>query len=171
MRRAAVLAILFVLALGGVAQAKTSVDKVAGTFTYDAFPDLAEGYRELSVSAQATDPVKGSWTWTRPNGTFSGPVTCLRVDGDDAWIAGYTAPASELLGVVFFWVHDGGRPAGDRVFGWAADLEITLEDMEAVCESMGTAVPIPGEPGEPGGWFPIDPVPLLSGNVTIHPAK
>ncbi len=98
MRRAAVLAIVLVLALGGVAQAKSSVDKVAGTFSYYAFAGEPASYRVLSVNAQTTDPVKGSWTWTRPNGTFSGPVTCLRVDGDDAWIAGYTTPASELPG-------------------------------------------------------------------------
>ncbi len=30
---------------------------------------------------------------------------------------------------------------------------------------MGTAVPWPG------GSYPIDPVPIASGNVIIHPAK
>ena len=158
MRKAAILAFILVMAVGGSVQAKANVGKVTGTATYYALGTPAS-WRTLSISAQTSDPVKGTWTWVRPSGTYSGRVTCLRVAGDDAWIAG-SAPGTgvEAIQAVFFWVHDGGTPGtrGDRVFGWGADPDQTLADMETACQNKAT------------DFFGYEPSPVVSGNLTIR---
>ncbi len=153
MRKAAIWAVVLVMALSGVALAKAPVASVTGTFTYFTSPG---SFRTISVSAQATDPVQGTWSRTTPTGASSGPVTCLRVSGADAWLAGPTTATTEgTTPATFLWVHDGGTPgtAGDTAFGWAADPGETLADMEALCESMTTS---------PYGF---DPFPVTSGDV------
>lgn len=158
MRRAVVLAVLLVLALGGIAQAKPPVSMLTGSYTYV----LPSGtLREVTVHARATDPVVGTWTWVTPSGTCSGPVTCLRIVGDDAWLAGPATSWPQGDGAVSMWVHDGGNPgtAGDTAFTWGSDPGVTLATMEALCESQATS---------PYGF---DRFPVISGNLNIRLAK
>jgi hypothetical protein len=154
MRRAAVLAILLVLALGGVAQARGPVALLTGHYTY-VTPSGA--LRDVTVNARATDPEAGRWIWTLPSETYSGPVTCFRVVGADAWLAGPITSPAGTAAAVFMWVHDGGNPgtAGDTAYTWGSDPDETLADMEALCESMAVA---------PHGF---DRFPVTSGNLVI----
>ena len=160
MRRAAVVAILLVLTLGGVANAAPPVAMVTGTYNYFVNPDNPDTSRAISISARATDPVKGTFTITRSGTTvITGVFTCLRLAGADAWLAG----VGNMTGysAVFMWVHDGGTPAADRdtAFTWFSDPGETLADMEALCESMTTSP------------YGLDPFPVASGNVMVHPAR
>ncbi|MDP9223686.1 MAG: hypothetical protein M3P18_07480 [Actinomycetota bacterium] len=167
-RARAIVAVLASVALvvpfAGAAQATSSVARVTGTYTYFAYDDPNEP-RTVSISVQATDPVKGSFTWTRPAGDYSGPVTCVRVVGNDAWFAGPVTKepkrGSEGFNSVFFYVHDGGTPgsAGDLSFVWGALSDETLGDMEALCASMDT--------GFYGSWA----FTVVAGNVTVRPAR
>ena len=136
-------AALLVAAAGRPALAATS-PKLTGGFTYDAVDDPSQA-RSVTVGAQGTDGnVKGTFTWTRPSGTYGGPITCLQVDGSDAWFAGPVTSAprrgSEGFPAVFAYVHDGGTPgsAGDYAFVWGADPGQTLSDMETLCAGMDT---------------------------------
>jgi hypothetical protein len=128
----------------GAAQAASPVARVTGTYTYFAVDDPSQA-RSVSISAQATDPANGSFTWTRPSGDYSGPVTCVRIVGNDAWLAGPVTSepetGSEGVTSVFLYVHDAGTPgrAGDLSFVWGADPGETLADMEALCASMDNA--------------------------------
>jgi hypothetical protein len=160
MRRSAVLAILLVLALGGVAQATPPVASVTGTYSYVTNPDIPESSRTISLSARATEPIRGTFTSMRLDTVFTGTVTCLRVAGADAWLAG-PVTSGGTVDAVFMWVHDAGAPgwAGDTAFTWFADPGETLADMEALCASMTTS---------PYGF---DPFSVVSGNVTVHLAK
>ena len=162
MRMAAILAVILALMLGTVAEAKSSKATVTGIYTYFVGGDPAM-VRTLSVSAEGTDHAKGTWTWARPSGTYTGPVTCLRVSGADAWFAG-SAPGTgvEPITAVFFWVHDGGTPgksAGDLGFSWAADPGETLDTMEGLCKSMSTS------------FYGNEPFSLVAGDVTVTPGK
>jgi hypothetical protein len=76
MRRAAVLAVLLVLALGGVAQAKPPVAMMNGHYTYNRDGDPAQP-REVTVNARATDPAVGKWTWTLGGTTYAGTSPLL----------------------------------------------------------------------------------------------
>ena len=153
----AALVLIFMLAVPVAAAPPVTmkVEKVTGSYTYYTFSEFP---RTVSVSAHGTDPVKGTWSWTAPHGSFSGPVTCLQVSGDDAWLAG---PSWDGSFAVFMWVHDGGTPgrAGDTAFTWGADPGETLEDMEALCESMSTS---------PYGYDMFD---VVSGNLNVWDAR
>ena len=160
MRRAFILAaILAVVAVGSV-QAKANVPKVNGTYTFNYTDDPAND-RLWSLNVQGTDPVKGTWSSVRLGVHLSGPVTCLRVSGPDAWLAGPITSASQEFPslAVFAWVHDGGTPGrdGDLAFGWYADLPEGLAQMEALCEAMSSD--LPGDAG---------PFAVLEGNVHVH---
>ena len=130
------------------------VDKVTGTYGYVIGPG-PDGSREVTVSAQGTDPVAGTWSWSRPSDSWNGPVTCLRVNGADAWLAG---PMENGTGAVFLFVHDGGTSggAGDTAFTWGTDPGETLDDMEALCDSM-----------TPPPFYGFDPFSVVSGNVKV----
>jgi hypothetical protein len=164
LRRAAVLAAVAVLTLVGQAQAASGMAKVTGTYTYYVNDDPS-AWRTVTINARATDPLKGTFTWVRPSGVYSGPVSCLRVAGNDAWFAGpvtsWTGDGSEDFVAAFFWVHDGGNPgkAGDLAFGWATDPWETLADMEALCANMDTE------------FYGSEPFAVVAGNVTVHPGK
>jgi hypothetical protein len=160
MRRATVLAFIMVMALSGIALAKPPVAMVTGTYTYLA-GENPEQWRTVALNARATDPAMGTWSWTTPAGTMSGPVTCLRVDGADAWLAGPVTSGNLGTPAVFMWIHDGGNPAAnaDTAFTWGADPGETLADMEALCASMTTS---------PYGF---DPFALVSGNLIVHRSR
>lgn len=157
--RAIVLAASMVLAVGGVAQGAGLVDRFTGSYIFFAFGN-PNAVRSVSIDAHGTDPVKGMWS---QNGR-SGPVTCLVVDGADAFAFG---PATVGGRAAFFWVHDGGTPgsAGDLAVTWIQDLpgdELppglepqTLEEMESWCLNSDPPFEIP--------QFPLD-----SGNLTVR---
>lgn len=155
MRRATVLAIVLVMALAGAVQAKDPVAIVAGHYTYFVEPG---NLREVTVTAHGTDPVTGTWSWTQvPSGWhLSGPVTCLVVDGPDAWMAGPSTDGN----AAFLWVHDGGSPGsrGDTAVTWIADPGETLEDMEELCETQSSPLGLER--------FPVE-----SGNLVVRPAR
>lgn len=176
MRRIALLVAVLVLvtvagsALGGVAEAKKPTGTVAGHYTYNIFGDPCN-WRTWTIHAVGTNPVKGSWTvdrWTCGGLTNSltGSVTCLRVDGDDAWVAGPIAGG----GAAFIFLHDGGSPgaAGDRALGWFADPPQTLEDMETICEAMPSPPFLLWSAGPPPGLVQIDAQPVIKGNLTVR---
>jgi hypothetical protein len=156
-------AVALVASFAGAAHATSGVARVTGDYDYFAVDDPSQP-RSFSISAQATNPVKGDFTWTRPSGAYSGPVTCLRVVGNDAWFAGPVTrepkKGSEGVASVFVYVHDGGTPgsAGDLTFVWGADPDETLADMEALCTSMNTDYY--------GSW----PFAVVAGNLKVQPA-
>jgi len=168
MKRLLLILVLMALVTGVMAvplaagpPATMKVAKVTGTYEYIT---ITGGWRAASISAHATDPVKGTWAWTTFSGdTVRGPVTCLQVSGDDAWLAG---PTWDGTGAVFMWVHDGGTPgrAGDTAFTWGADPGQTLETMEALCENM--------EP-PPFEFYgvPYDAFDVVSGNLNVWDAS
>ena len=158
--RGVVIGVVASLALVGVVQADP-VPKVTGGYNYVVFEGSEP--RSVSVQAQGSDTVKGRWLFER--GRLSGPVTCLNVQGDEAFMFG---PGTVGGRGAFLWVRDGGSPGGadDEAITWIQDLpgdELppgldpqTLEEMEGWCLNAGD--------GYPG----IGPVPLISGNLTIH---
>jgi len=160
MRRASALAVIMVMALSGIALAKAPVAMVTGTYTYLIGDDPGR-WRTVTLNARATDPAMGTWSWTTPARNTSGPVTCLRVDGADAWLAGPVTSGDLGSPAVFLWIHDGGSPGtnGDTAFTWGADPGETLADMEALCESMTTSP------------YGSDPFALVSGNLVIHRSR
>ena len=106
-RRGSILgaAILLVAAAGTVSAAPPG-GSVAGSFTYHPF-DLP-AVRFGSVGASLTGGVHGSWSWQSGHG----PVTCLVIEGDDAWIAGPGTTGPDTG--VWIHLHDGGQPgSGD----------------------------------------------------------
>lgn len=160
MRRAVALAIVLAVALSGVAMAKGHPTMVTGTYTYlvDGNPGL---WRTISLNARDPDAVAGTWAWTTPLRSAMGSVTCFRVNGADAWLAGPITGGDIAAPAVFLWLHDGGAPgfAGDLALTWTADPGETLADMEALCEEMA---------GSSSGFVQF---PVGSGNLTIHGAK
>jgi hypothetical protein len=87
--------------------------------------------------------------------SFGGPVTCLVIDGPDAWLAGPATTASDgsVDRSAFLHVHDGARGGGgDRAVLWMNDPGQTLETMEGWCRSM---------------FIPAGPYPLDDGDVSV----
>ena len=158
--RGAVIAVVAALALGGAAQADPGPG-VTGGYSYLVFEGAPP--RSVAIEAQGSDPVKGKWMFGR--GRLSGPVTCLNVQGNEAFMFG---PGTVGGRGAFLWVRDSGLPggAGDEAITWIQDLpgdELppdvepqTLEELEGWCLNAGA--------GYPG----IGPVPLISGNLTIR---
>ena len=158
--RGAVIAVVAALAFGGAAQADPGPG-VTGGYSYLVFEGAPP--RSVAIEAQGSDPVKGKWVFGR--GRLSGPVTCLNVQGNEAFMFG---PGTVGGRGAFLWVRDSGLPggAGDEAITWIQDLpgdELppdvepqTLEEMEGWCLNAGD--------GYPG----IGPVPLVTGNLTIH---
>jgi len=135
--------------------AAPAVDRATGTYTYTS----TSGPKTVTIDARGTDPVKGSWTF-QSRQTISGTITCLVVDGDDAYMFG--PPTSGDL-AAFLWVHDGGTPgaAGDLAVTWIEDppgvSRYDRDDMEGWCENAGR--------GYPGPIFEVE-----SGNVNVYDA-
>jgi len=157
-------AIAVVVTSAGSTLATIPTARVTGTYSYNVFDDPSQP-RSASISVQATNPVKGTFTWTRPSGDYSGPVTCLRVVGNDAWFAGPVTgepkKTSEGFNSVFFYVHDGGTPGrdGDTSFVWGALSDENLGDMEALCESMDT------------NFYGDYPFSVVDGNLKVRSAE
>jgi len=147
MRRSAMIAILMVLAMSGVAQAAPPVASVTGTYTYE----IAGVPRTNTVDA-STHPVTGTWS----RNAFVGLVTCLVVDEHDAWMAG---PIMDSELSAFLWVHDGNLPngAGDMAATWISDPGVSLKDMEVLCKQKSTTL--------------TEQFPVVSGDVIVLSPK
>ena len=134
------------------------VISVNGAYAY-LTSDGAE--RRDSVSVRDTDPVSGTWSRLVPpdGASLGGPVTCLEVDGQDAWLAG---PATEDSGgetwrAALLFVHDSGLAGGegDLAVAWITDPGQSLETMEGWCRDQYT---------------PAGPFPLIDGDIVIQPS-
>ena len=123
---------------------------VAGGYTYRNFNGA---HRSAQIAATvAGSSVTGYWSWQQNHG----PVTCLVVDGPDAWLAGPGTTGPETG--VFIYVHDGGSPGpgNDLVTGWGQDPGQPLEELLEWCATKATHVPL----------FDMD-----SGNVTVRAGR
>jgi hypothetical protein len=163
MRRAAVLAVVLVMALSGVAQAAHSRPAtVYGAYSYD-LSVFGGDLRSAVIFAQGSDPVVGAFLRTRPSerSWFAGPVTCLSVDGSDAWIAGpitrTDAGRQDGATGALVRVHDGGRPGGK------GDLAITFGDSYEIVLAQCQEMTRDG----------IDDslLPIVAGNIVVQPAR
>ncbi|HEY8168009.1 MAG TPA: hypothetical protein VIF84_04785 [Candidatus Limnocylindrales bacterium] len=114
--------------------AATGGGSVSGAYTY---VNALGGARTNSVAVQA-DLVNGTWSRTSPaNGrSYGGTVTCLVIDGADAWLAGpvtFASDGAEGLAAMLY-VHDGGA-SRDRAVTWISDPGQTLATMETWCQT------------------------------------
>ena len=126
---------------------------IAGTYTY--------GIRRDSLAARLKDgEVSGEW-WRsttvagRPQ-SYAGPITCLVIDGKDAWLAGRVATATDGRTdlAIFFRLHDGGPGGdGDQAIGYLSNPGQTLTTMETWCATRYT---------------PAGPFPLTSGDLVVE---
>jgi hypothetical protein len=94
-----------------------------------------------------------------PSQFYGGPITCLVVDGPDAWMAGpaTTAPDGAKDSAVFIHVHDGGPDgAGDLVVLWMTNESQTIATMEQWCMRR---------------FIPSGPFPITSGEVTVDDGR
>ena len=161
MRVALVLGALLSVVAVGAADAKPANHGVTGGVGYYAVNDFGNPdlYRHLSVTAETGRPNLGNFIWQRPEGNYSGDVTCVTQSGSDVWIAGsVTHNGPNNIAAIFAWVHDGGPGMkGDQVFVWGADPGQTLADMDAACEAMDTYAFF----DDPVFW-------VTSGNATVH---
>jgi len=145
--RPLVLVIVLAIVAASVAQASPSVAKVTGTYSYTSF----SGPKTVSLSAHGTTPVKGTWSFRGGAATIGGPITCLVVDGSEAWLAG---PPSVGEDGVFIYLIDGGSPGTeDLAVTWVQDPDQSFEELQGWCESRFTDVPL----------FEVD-----SGNLTVR---
>ena len=136
--------------IAGGALASTAAARVTGTFEYTS----PSGPKAVTIEAHGTDPVKGSWTLTNHLGVSrGGPLTCLVVDGSEAWMAGRGATGDAGA---FLYVHDGGSPGrGDLVVTWIQDPGQPFEELQGWCETQAAQ---------------LDRYPVDTGNVVIHKA-
>jgi hypothetical protein len=130
---------------------------VNGAYSYSVKPGAT---RRDSISAHLEDGPVGEWSRMNPatgGGTsFGGPVTCLVIDGPDAWLAGPATTTSDGSAdrSAFAHLHDGG-PGGeeDAAVLWMNDPGQTLETMEGWCESR---------------FVPAGPYPLDDGDIVVE---
>ena len=146
--RAAVVGAIAAVTIAGGALASTSDSKVTGSYTYTS----PSGSKTVSIDAHAANPLKGSWTFTNQRGeSLSGPITCLVVDGSDAWMAGTDTTGGAGA---FLYVHDGGSPGRDDLaVTWIQDPGQPFAELQGWCETKATHV---------------ERYPLDAGNVVIH---
>jgi hypothetical protein len=115
--------------------------------------------RRDSVNALAGDPPSG--TWSRLNmvndASLGGTLTCVVIDGSDAWMAGPATFASDgsTDKAALLFVHDGGgvNGAGDTAVTWITDPGQTLETMQGWCRDRYT---------------PAEPYPLDDGDIIVR---
>jgi hypothetical protein len=145
--RPLVLVIVLAIVAASVAQASPSVAKVTGSYSYTSF----SGPKTVSLSAHGTTPVKGTWSFRGGAATIGGPITCLVVDGSEAWLAGTQSVGEDG---VFIYLIDGGSPGTeDLAVTWVQDPDQSFDDLQGWCESRFTDVPL----------FELD-----SGNLTVR---
>lgn len=139
--------------------ASVAVVTINGAYAYS---PSGVAQRRDSVAVRGGDPPSGTWSRLIPdtNRYLGGPITCLVVDGSDAWMAGPVAEASaDVTGAAaFLYVHDSGVAggAGDTAVTWIADPGQTLETMEGWCR---------------GKYIPAGPYTLDDGDIVIAPDR
>lgn len=88
--------------------------------------------------------------------SLGGPLTCVVVDGGDAWMAGPATIATDgSTGLAaFLFVHDSGLPGGegDTAITWITDPGQTLATMEGWCRTR---------------YVPAEPYPLDDGDIVV----
>lgn len=147
-----------------------AVGQVSGSYRYWVFDDPSGGNaRQVSISARAIDPLSGrsSTTNVLTKVSVAGDITCLVVDGNEAWAAGRItsmnkkADPTTIGEAAFLWVRDGAA-AGvpDQAYSWFADPGQTLAEMEAWCHGRHSNM---GDFGFPDGFA------VFSGDVTVRP--
>ena len=94
-----------------------------------------------------------------PSEFYGGPITCLVVDGPDAWMAGPATTATDGTKdrAVFIHMHDGGPDgAGDLVVVLLNIQGQTIATMEQWCQRR---------------FIPSGPFPITSGEVTVDDGR
>ena len=129
---------------------------VNGAYSYTVAPGVT---RRDSIAAHLNGGPVGEWSRMIPatGGTsFGGPITCLVIDGADAWAAGPAATASDgsTGRSAYLHVRDGGPGgANDVALLWMNDQGQTLATMEGWCESRF----------DPAELYPLD-----DGDISIR---
>lgn len=115
--------------------------------------------RRDTIAAHFEGTPVGEWSRTIPatgeGDFFGGPITCLVIQGKEAWIAGRATTATDGTkdGAVFIHVVDGGPAgAGDLAFLVQNTQAQTLTTMEEWCRRK---------------FVPAAPYPLTSGDITV----
>ncbi len=133
----------------------TDAGFVNGSYTYN-----EPNARRDAITAHFEDgrPV-GAWSRIVPptgqSDHFGGPITCLVIARDDAWIAGPATVATNGRKDVaaFIHVHDGGADGkNDRAVLWLSNPGQSLTLMEGWCRTQ---------------FIPVGPFPLDSGDVEV----
>lgn len=126
---------------------------VSGAYTY---VKTTGEKRVNSVAVRGTDPLEGTWSRENPvnHRSLGGPVTCLVIDGTDAWMAGPVTIASDgSKGLAaMLYVHDGGSK-GDRAETWISAAGQTLKTMETWCRNR---------------FIPDGPFPVEAGDIVVE---
>ena len=131
---------------------------VTGAYVY------GEGVpRRDTVAAHFEGAPVGEWSRMIPatgvGNSYGGPITCLVIDGKDAWIAGRATTATDGTKnrSVFIHVYDGGRGGtADRAFLVLNTQGQTLATMEEWCRRK---------------FVPADPYPLTSGEIVVDDGR
>lgn len=163
MRAALVMGALLAVVVVGTAEAKPAnhgVTAGVGYYVVNEFGDR-DFYRHFSVTAETGRQNMGNWLWNRPEGNYSGQVTCIEQVGNDVWIAGSVANnGPRNITGLFAQIHDGGAGSkGDSVFVWGAEVGDLLTDMDAACHSMVD----PSVFGEGSFLYTV-----VTGNAAVH---
>jgi hypothetical protein len=115
--------------------------------------------RRDTIAAHFEGTPVGEWSRTIPatgeGDFFGGPITCLVIQGNEAWIAGRATTATDGTkdGAVFIHVVDGGPAgAGDLAFLVQNTQAQTLTTMEEWCRRK---------------FVPAAPYPLTIGDITV----
>ena len=138
----------------GAAASPSAASSANGAYAYSVSPGAMRPGLDVRAPRGAS---VGEWSHMNPaNGTsYGGPVTCLVIDGHDAWLARPATPASDgsVGRAAFIYVHDGGQGGKDDPANlWMNDRGRTLSTMEGWCESR---------------FIPAVPFPLNEGDVTV----
>jgi hypothetical protein len=156
MRRAAMLAVVMMLAVSGVAHAAPPSAIVTGDYTYQYGPSTST----IQLSAHAGDPAKGWFSYVGAFASFGGPVSCVVVDGPDAMAAGPMTygdgvPDGSLWAIR---IRDAGTP------GASGDTAVTFFDAVEY---------LPEICGDPEILAELEEymVPVTAGNLVVHPAR
>ena len=118
---------------------------VNGAYAYSVNPGAQ---RRDSVNALEADPAAGTWSrMNMVNSAFvGGTLTCVVIDGSDAWMAGPATSSSDgsTDKAALLYVHDSGVAGGegDTAVTWITDPGQTLATMEGWCRDKY----IPAEP-------------------------
>ena len=130
---------------------------VVGNYVYGTAPPRRD---TLAAHFEGGEPA-GEWSRRTPATgeaeSYAGPVTCLVIEGSDAWLAGPATTATDgTTEAVFVHVTDGGPDGeGDTAFMWLARGGQTIVTMTGWCE---------------GRLIPDEGLKLTTGDILIQDA-